>query len=152
DIGADESDGTTWPITGTVIYVKPGGNDNNSGQTWAQAKASVNGALAVAKAGDELWIAQGVYRELVTLKSGVALYAGLVGTETLRTQRNFKTNPVILDGELADTVVLVPPGAALGTRLDGLTVQNGQAANGAGLYGVNTAVTVANAVFRNNYA
>src|SRR5262249_49985186 len=75
-----------------------------------------------------------------------------VGTETQRTQRNVKANVTILDGQQADTVVLVPAGASLSTRLDGFTVRNGQAANGAGLYGVDTGVTVAHCVFRNNYA
>lgn len=50
-----------------VYYVGVGGNDANNGLTWATRKLTLNGAEDVpVVAGDTIYVAPGVYRELLT--------------------------------------------------------------------------------------
>src|SRR3989304_7878159 len=50
-----------------TYYVGPGGNDGNSGLTWALRKLTLNGAEDTpVAAGDICWVGPGVYRELLT--------------------------------------------------------------------------------------
>jgi hypothetical protein len=52
----------------TTYYVGPGGNDANNGQSWANRKATLNGAEDVpVAAGDTVYVGPGVYRELLTV-------------------------------------------------------------------------------------
>ena len=58
----------------TVRYVGPGGNDSNSGLTWALRKLTLSGMEATpVVAGDFVWVGAGTYRELLTVAvSGTA--------------------------------------------------------------------------------
>ena len=92
-----------------VFYV----NINSSGTThdgksWATAFTSLQPALTNAVSGDSIWVAQGIYKPTqgvgraatFILKSGVSLYGGFTGTETLLSQRNWTTNFTVLSGDL----------------------------------------------------
>lgn len=58
-------------------YVGPGGNDGNSGLTWALRKLTLNGVEDTpVVAGDVVWVGPGTYRELFTVD-----VSGGVGTE-----------------------------------------------------------------------
>lgn len=58
-------------------YVGPGGNDGNSGLTWALRKLTLNGVEDTpVVAGDVVWVGPGVYRELLTVD-----VSGAGGTE-----------------------------------------------------------------------
>lgn len=51
----------------TLRYVGAGGNDGNTGLSWAQRKLTLNGAEDTpVVAGDTVYVAPGVYRELLT--------------------------------------------------------------------------------------
>jgi predicted outer membrane repeat protein len=153
DIGADESDGTSWPGPDPkIIRVRPTGNDNNDGTAWNRAKRTVTGAINAASAGDEIWVAQGVYGERITLKDSVALYGGFAANETQRSQRDWNTRLTILDGNRGGTVVTVPAGALQTTVLDGFIVRNGAAVNGGGLSAYGASPTIAHTTFANNIA
>ena len=52
----------------TTYYVGPGGNDANDGLSWSARKLTLNGAEDVpVAAGDTVYVAPGVYRELLTV-------------------------------------------------------------------------------------
>jgi hypothetical protein len=52
----------------TTYYVGPGGNDANSGLTWALRKLTLNGAEDTpVVAGDTVYVGPGTYRELLTV-------------------------------------------------------------------------------------
>ena len=66
----------------TTRYVGPGGNDANTGLSWAQRKLTLNGVEDTpVVAGDWVWVGPGVYRETLTCDvsggAGAAItYAG----------------------------------------------------------------------------
>ncbi|OGP73782.1 MAG: hypothetical protein A2V86_01400 [Deltaproteobacteria bacterium RBG_16_49_23] len=126
DIGADESDGTSWNSSTPVIYVKTGGNNDNDGLSWATAKRTVAaGILTASLTGGEVWVAAGTYQEHVVLRAFVYLYGGFAGTETSRLNRNIAANPTILDGVGIPTVVMIERAGYLVSTVDGFTIQNG---------------------------
>ncbi len=101
----------SWVINGagTIRYVNTNvSGGTNDGSSWANAYSDLQGALAVATSGDEIWVAEGTYYPTTTanrgisfdLKDGVALYGGFEGTETLREDRDWAGNPTILSGDI----------------------------------------------------
>ena len=126
DIGADESDGTTWTTDHPIVRVKPSGDDQLDGSSWANAKATVAAALgAVQSTGGEVWAAAGTYTGQLTMTAFVYLYGGFAGTETQRDMRDVNANTTILDGGQTPSVVIVRDAGYLVSALDGFTVQNG---------------------------
>jgi hypothetical protein len=120
-----------------VVYV----NKNAIGATpdglsWSTAFRTVQEGVNVALSGDEVWVAASApaapaYVENILLFKGVALYGGFAGTESGRTQRDWKTNVTVLDGNQKDAVVTAPWDAVV----DGFTIRNGHAASyGGGIY------------------
>ncbi len=139
-----------------VAYVKgTGGSDTNSGQSWAQARATVQAGLDAALArlsadgvpSCELWVAAGTYvpgapgsARTVTfqLRSGVQLYGGFVGGEAERDQRDWKNVVTVLSGDIAgddnpnDSTTLKENARHVVTGadnavLDGFTISGGNA-------------------------
>jgi D-lyxose ketol-isomerase len=127
DMGSDESDGTTYATGPNVIVrVSPTGNDNNNGSSWALAKQTIGSALEAAIAqGGEVWVKQGTYYVNMHLPPYSYLYGGFAGTETTRSQRNWKTNPTILDGGNQSSVVEVYLAGHNLCQIDGFTIRNG---------------------------
>ena len=96
-----------------IIYVggfsRWGGGEN--GGSWANAYSDLQTAINAASAGTEIWVATGNYYGPFTLKDGVALYGGFVGTETSRDQRQVSDGTgTMLSGEVfkANNPVLGP--------------------------------------------
>ncbi len=98
----------------TIIYVNATAAGGN-GQTWGTASNSLQAALSTARATAsvsnpvELWVAQGTYcpapangdRDIAfVLANNVALYGGFSGTESVRTQRDWRAHPTFLSGDL----------------------------------------------------
>ncbi|HEY3268170.1 MAG TPA: right-handed parallel beta-helix repeat-containing protein [Armatimonadota bacterium] len=144
DIGADESDGTTFTPARAVVFVSSTGRDSNDGTTWERAKGTVRNAIGAANGGEEVWVAKGVYKERIALKSGVTLLGGFAGAETDKSQRDYAANPTILDGSGGGSVVTIPLGTAMTATVDGFTIRNsGNAGSGVLFSG-------GSATFRNN--
>lgn len=108
--GNDNTSGTTG-IAGVIRVDRdaaPGGN----GTSWFAAFDSLAVPLDVADQGDELWVAEGVYRpdagpyadndplSTYQLKNGVAVYGGFDGTETAVHQRRPRGNLTVLSGDI----------------------------------------------------
>ncbi|MCE5322501.1 right-handed parallel beta-helix repeat-containing protein [bacterium] len=89
----------------SVIYVKTDGSDGNDGSTWALAKATIGGALSVASSGDEVWVKTGTYSLSTAIPTGVKLFGGFDGTETLLDSRNWGSNTTTINsGYITATV------------------------------------------------
>ncbi len=133
-----------------VIHVKPTGNDANSGASWAEAKRTVGAAILAGSAGDEIWVAAGIYNERIRNKTvegisvDMALYGGFVGTESSVGERDIAANPTILDGGAGGSVVTIDSLAGPGMRIDGFRIRNGAAILGGGISVTGAAPTIEN--------
>ncbi len=127
DIGADESDGTTWPAgPPAVIRVSPDGNDSNDGLSWATAKATVQAGIdAAATLGGEVWVAAGIYNQRITLKPYVYVYGGFDTGDQQKSDRNPTANPTILDGQHGGSTVYAERIGYRTACIDGFTIRNG---------------------------
>ena len=134
-----------------VIYVDADATAGGDGSSWASAFNYLQDALdqTVASQGDEVWIAEGTYfpddgasvtvgdrTASFTLKDGVALYGGFVGTETSLVERDWDTYVTTLSGKIFTEqiywslhVCTVVAGGSV--TFDGVAVTGGNA-NGSG--------------------
>ena len=127
-------------------YVKPMGSDANGGTSWAQAFRNIQTAIDFAQAGDQIWVAAGIYNPTTTLGSNpafywrtfkiqknVKIYGGFNGTETALAQRNWMLNETILSGT-QDAVlhVVYTNGVSQECVIDGFTITGGNADLGGG--------------------
>ena len=89
-------------------YVRAAATGANTGVSWADAFTDLQAALQIAVAGDEVWVAEGVYYPTADTvrnisfepKSGVQLYGGFAGTETALDQRDWTTHVSMLSGDI----------------------------------------------------
>ena len=158
---------TAYPATLHVRPVSDGGNDASTGLDWDHAKATVGAAIAAASAGDEIWVAAGTYPEHIKnrtdadkLSIDIALYGGFLGTETLRSQRDWLANQTILDGgggprptpPATGSVIIIEGGARRAMRVDGFTITGGHAYIGGGIQIIASGPTIVNNYIMDNYA
>lgn len=96
-----------------IIYVDKDATGLNNGNNWANAYDDLHDALAAATNGDEIWVADGIYKPTSTndntiyfeVTVDVDLYGGFNGTETTRGQRNWNDNPTRLNGEIGNQAI-----------------------------------------------
>lgn len=165
---------------GNLIYVDADAVGLNDGSSWADAYPDLHSAIEAAEAGDQIWIAAGLYvptghgagREVhFRLKNGVALYGGFAGEEDPATfdlnSRDFAGNETILSGDVngdgtnrAYHVFYHPDGTNLDATavLDGVSIVGGRADGlgyhlfGAGMHNRDSSPTLSNVNFRVNIA
>ena len=129
----------------TIRYVNHDASGIGDGSSWDNAFIRLQQALAVAQDGDEIWMAKGIYKpstsndryEHYDLPSGVMVFGGFTGTETLLNQRDWVNNLTILSGDignLGDSTdnsfnILYSYSPNEKTRLDGLIFEEGNATN-----------------------
>ncbi len=139
-----------------VIYVDADATGQNDGSGWADAFCDLQNALASAEYGDQIWVAEGVYKptqdvnadlacyEAFELKNGVAVYGGFAGSETALSQRDYKNHETILSGDLAgddgpnftnndenSRHIIIGDDTDAATILDGFTITGGRAGDAA---------------------
>jgi hypothetical protein len=174
DIGAFESNNAA--STG-IVYVWPGAGGNNSGSSWLNAFTSLQAALAFAiqcPLVQQVWVAKGTYypdegpsminddRTMrFSMRSGLAIYGGFAGTETLLVQRNLKTAPSILSGEIQQdnnaanntNSLFTNQGVDSTALLDGFILTGGASAGtGGAIINNNSSPVFSNCIFRSNMA
>ncbi len=116
-----EKPATETAVSGTIYHVAKNGTATD-GLTWATAYTDLQDALAIANAGDEIWVASGVYTpgilqtDTFHLVPGVAMYGGFIGTETEHTQRNWETNFTVLSGDIDNDDIVDANGVVTSTQ------------------------------------
>jgi len=115
-------------------------NGANNGTSWTNAFEYLQDALATANAGDDIWVAAGVYKPTSTadrsisflIPAGVDLYGGFNGTEINQNDRNWSLNVTVLSGAIGDqtttadnSYIIVKIGNNVGSPIlvDGFTVR-----------------------------
>ncbi len=144
--------GLTTAAQAAVIHVKASATGAKTGASWANAYTELAPALNAAADGDEIWIAGDTYfpdydpasgthtgnRDLrFVLKSGVSLYGGFAGDESVRSARDWVANRTILSGDIGapgvatdnTRTIMSSSGSESAPKviIDGLVFANGQA-------------------------
>jgi fibronectin-binding autotransporter adhesin len=135
----------------------------NNGADWANSYTRLQTALALAKDGDEIWVAKGVYSPALHLDSaffmasGVKMYGGFKGIETTLAERaadaseRFTVNETTLHGNGTNRhLILNTTALAATTLLDGFTITEGYA-NGSGQNGYGAGIYIGPAVVNGTY-
>jgi len=179
----------------TIRYVKANSTGNADASNWANAAGDLQAVINASVAGDKIWVAEGTYyptqdpfgnsnptnprNKTFYLKSGVSIYGGFKGTETLLKERNLRLYPTILSGDIGtlnDATdncfhVVVSVNDGLKTGLDGLIIVGGNANitgpaptdmivegktiecyRGSGIYTHTTSTSIYNCIFSENIA
>ena len=142
---------------GAVYYVKPDGNDLQSGITWDHAKETISATLLAAGEGDQVWVAAGHYKERLVNRSvgetavNVALYGGFAGHESSLGERDISANPTIIDGMRRGIVITLENAAGPSTRIDGFHITGGDGIHGGGIKTIASAPVIANNVIKDNW-
>ena len=160
-------------------YVKWNATGLNNGTSWNNAFTTLQRAISTTTNpgltdGDEIWVAGSPAG--ITYKPGtsrnrafgitkaITLYGGFAGTETLLSQRDFKTNETILSGDIGTTGVdsdncyHVVTCNISGLEINGFTITEGKAdgaggnSNGGGVYNMNFSMKIMNCVIIGNEA
>jgi hypothetical protein len=133
-----------------IWFVDRDATGSADGRSWTNAFLHPQDALEISGAGDEIWVAEGIYElrtstdtYVLTLVDGVVLYGGFGGTETSPTQRDITTHVTTLSGQDSSTVVY----GAQGAHLDGFTITGGWLS---GMVNEGVSPVVANCIFENN--
>ncbi len=131
--------GQSQAVTYYVDAAKPGGGD---GLSWATAFNNIQNALTAANPmwmqctapSDRIWVKQGIYTLSAELAVGAAdtLYGGFPASKAnpVWEDRNWRSYATIIDGNNTVRCVKINHYAVI----DGFYIQNGSAANGAGVY------------------
>jgi len=157
-------------------YVNVNADSGGNGNSWATAYNNLQTAINNSSNGTEVWVASGRYLTTATsdrnisftMKEGVSLYGGFIGTEVSLEQRDIKANRTILSGEIGDTTDFSDNsyhvirnkenGISTNTELDGFIVSDGNASDpepnerGGGMFNKGASPTIRNCTFINNGA
>lgn len=158
-----------------LCYVNASASGANNGASWTDAYIDLQSAIADNSC-IQIWVAAGTYKPTpgsdrtasFALRSGLAIYGGFAGTETLQYQRNPDTNVTILSGDLAGDDsgftnngensyhVLIGSVTTYSAVLDGFTIKGGNANStspynvGGGMLNISGSPTLENLIFTNN--
>ncbi len=161
-------------VSADIIYVDDSAQGTNDGTGWADAFTDLQSALAASQAGDQVWVAEGVYkptngtrrRTAFELADGIRYYGGFAGHETSIAERNWRKHRSILSGNLADEGkrldnsihIVRAVGLSDDVVFDGFTLtraynnHNEEEGRGGGMYVEGSNMVISNCVFRRNYA
>ncbi len=137
------------PAAASVIFVdidQTIPTASQTGATWATAFKSLQSALAVAGAGDEIWVAEGFYKPTSTadrtisfvVPSDVKVFGGFKGNEVNRNDRDVLLRKTVLTGDIgafnnaADNSFHVVRMSGANTLLSGFHIIGANANGGGG--------------------
>lgn len=100
------------------------GNDANSGTSWAAAKQTISAALAEAYNGDQVWVAEGTYREYLSLHGmqNMELYGGFPAGAASLAEQDPEAHPTIIRAPVDGYMPLALRSHTEGLRIDGFTL------------------------------
>ncbi len=158
-----------------TIFVDLNAEGINNGTSWEDAYTNLQTAISEAQAGDEVWVAKGIYKPTTginreisfVLKNGVKMYGGFAGNETNINQRDIIINTTELSGDIGTPGnienniyhVVDVSNTTTSSVLDGFSITNGNADSyssnrdkGGGIYSDNGNAILKNLIIANNKA
>ena len=165
------------PLNAKIFFVDDNASGGGDGTLWVNAFNYLQDALSVVSSGDEIWVAEGIYKPddgtlqqngdrlaSFNLVNGVGLYGGFKGSETKREPIG-DFNQTILSGEIDvnstdwSMHVLYALGLDSSSIIKGFRIINGYADGseppqnqGGGMYNQNASPTIENCSFIGNTA
>ena len=132
----------------TIRYVKPDGDNDKDGLSWANAKATIQNAVDASSSGDEVYVAAGTYNETVALKDGVQIRGGYNASSGMRDIEFFQS---ILDGTGLSKFLIVKysPDCTVPTYVEGMIIQNSDYGGEGGGAFIRGNVILDNCIIRN---
>ncbi|MEN8162664.1 MAG: right-handed parallel beta-helix repeat-containing protein [Acidobacteriota bacterium] len=143
----------------------------NNGTSWADAFTGLQDGINAAVSGIEVWVTEGTYKpgtsrsDSFLTKSGVEIYGGFAGYETIRDFREWISRLTILSGEIGAAGatdncyhVVLAEGSNPTAMLNGLTITRGYAnggsidSEGGGVRARGGGLTLVNVKMIDNYA
>jgi hypothetical protein len=153
------------------VYVDIDATGANDGSSWTDAFTDLQDGIDLAVSGIEVWVAEGTYvpgaveTNSFATKSGVRVYGGFAGGETVRQQRDWNAHPTILSGEIGGPEatdncrhVVSASGSNSTSVLNGVTITRGYADQttigfyGGGVSAWGGGVTLVNVTLIDNFA
>jgi len=144
----------------TVWFVKTTAAGNQDGTTWGDALGTIGAAITAASAGDEIWVAEGIYNEHILVNKTLSIYGGFEGDEANLTERDWNLHPTVIDGQDAvmneGSVVKIPSGVS-SVRIDGFTITGGVGTcdsgsrYGGGIYCLGDNAVITNNIITDNH-
>lgn len=139
-------------IFSAIYYVKPDGNNGDTGLSWDLAYLTITQACSVASSGDSIWIEEGLYQELeITIPEGVSFTGSFPNTDIEDEHNTYDdtdvvNTPTIIDGQHAHRCVIN------GNSISSCQIINGNCTGpGGGIYNNHYGV-VSNCILYNNHA
>lgn len=135
DMGADEFNGTVPSEFPRIVYVRETGDDAADGQSWGNARATIQAGVnaASAQGGAEVWVAKGSYQERIQIKPYTYVHGGYYGDEVVASDRDLLANQTVIDAQQLGTAVTIDaPGTH--SALTGFTIINGLGFFGGGVH------------------
>jgi hypothetical protein len=142
-----------------------------NGSSWTDAFIDLQDGIDLTVSGIEVWVAEGTYTpgasrsDSFASKSGVRVFGGFAGGETVRQERDWTAHPVILSGEIGGSAAtdncyhVVRAEASNPTAMfNGVTITRGYAngggadSEGGGVRALSGGVTLANVRIIDNYS
>jgi hypothetical protein len=123
---------STSQALAAVWFVTPTGAGVKNGTSWGDAFATIQAAINMAAPGDEIWVKGGTYTltpgtienpSEILVDEVVEIYGGFTGGETLREQRDWKTNKTTVSGIDYNTRIFH---LIANATIDGLTITGGR--------------------------
>ncbi len=122
----------TAPLCAANRYVSV--NGTGDGSSWATAMGSIQAAIDASVTGDTVRVADGLYREVISIRDGVSV---LGGYDAQTGERNVEAYATIIDGTGLQSAVVIKYDAACEhpTLIEGLRLQNAEhTSDGGGAY------------------
>jgi len=140
-----------------VIYVNLNATGNNDGSSWTNAFTGFQTAIDVAISGDSIFVASGIYQPVsgtsFTMKEGVKIFGGFLGTESSFGQRN-PNHRATLQGNGNSVIINDNNGLTSSAVLDAFIITGGYSngRGGGGIFNLNSSPAIRNCVFSGNKA
>ncbi|MFH1742374.1 MAG: right-handed parallel beta-helix repeat-containing protein [bacterium] len=100
DMGAYESPSEflpSSPLPQSRLYVRAEAISGGDGLSWDTAFNSIKDAIWNISEGGEVWVAAGIYREMVGMREGISIYGGFSGNEDRLEEREWYENQTVIN-------------------------------------------------------